>query len=92
MEFENKNLSGLWGFFEANLPNYYRRDDVLRSDILFRYYTNDSVCGDDLEWINDEFDGDMEAVKQELVRLETQFARESIENFYEKISKENFAD
>lgn len=70
---------------EANLPNYYSRDDVLRSDILFRFIDGDEVYEKDLLWIKDEYNNDKEKIKKELIRLETNFATEAIKHFYEKL-------
>lgn len=36
-----QSYSDLWGFIEEYLPNYYKRNDVLRSDILFRYINDE---------------------------------------------------
>jgi len=72
----------MWRFIETNLPNYYTRDDVLRSDILLRFIENDDVWGEDLKWIEEEFKSDIHLVKKELVRLETRFITESLRSYY----------
>lgn len=81
----NKTYSELWDFIEANLPCYYTRDDVLYSDILLRYICDEEVYEKDLVWIEREYDNDKEAIKKELIRLESQFAAESIENYYRNL-------
>lgn len=83
-EIHNRQLSKLWEYLEANLPRYYSRDDVLHSDILFRYLTGEEVYEKDLVWIAHEYNNDREAIKKELIRLEIKFATEAIENFYEQ--------
>lgn len=40
-----------WRFIEAYLPNYYSRDDVLLSDILYRYITSDEESCEDVQMI-----------------------------------------
>ena len=46
---DNK-YSDLWSFIATNLPNYSSRDDVLRSDILFRFLNNEDVDESDKQW------------------------------------------
>lgn len=74
-----------WSFIEAYLPNYSRRDDVLWADILLRFLTDEDVGKDDLERIECEFQSDKSQVKTELVKLEAQFAKEALEEFYKRI-------
>lgn len=74
-----------WEFIEKYLPGYSHRDDVLRSDILLRFLTDEEVRDEDLKWIAAEFNSDKSLVKRELVRLEAKFAEESIKNFYDGI-------
>lgn len=81
-EVVNKRIPELWEFLEANLPQYYSRNDVLISDILFRYINNEDIYENELVWIKNEYDNDKEAIKKELIRLESTFATEAIESFY----------
>lgn len=76
---------GLWSFIEAYLPNYSHRDDVLWTDILLRFLTDEDVGKDDLERIECEFQSDKSLVKTELIKLEAQFAKEALEEFYGRI-------
>lgn len=80
----NSYHDGFWHFIEDNLPNYNTRDDVLCDDILLRYIEDDDVSKGDLEWIMSEFNGDKELVKQELIKLESNFAQEALKAYYEK--------
>lgn len=80
-----QSYSDLWGFIEEYLPNYYKRDDVLRSDILFRYINDEYVDDSDLQWIREEFESDKEAIKKESLRLEKGFLNEAMDSFYEKL-------
>jgi len=87
----NNNLySIIWNFIEEYLPNYYSRDDVLRSDILFRYIDSDDVCITDKEWILSEFGDNRDAIKQECLRLDKQFLSEALDNFYKHHSYKSF--
>ena len=79
------SYSDLWSFIEDYLLNYYSRDDVLRSDILFRYINNEDVSESDVEWIGQEFGTDLDSIRQESIRLEKKFVYESLDNFYEQL-------
>ena len=68
-----------WPFIEKNLPNYYRRDDVLYSDILMRYLSDEEVCETDLKWIR--MLGSREAVVVEFIQMETLLFRCALESF-----------
>ena len=72
----------MWRFIENYLPNYSSRDDVLLDDILLRYIEGDDVCEDDLKWIEEEFHNDNNLIKEEIIRLETSFIKESLNAFY----------
>jgi hypothetical protein len=74
----------MWRFIENYLPNYSSRDDILRNDILFRYFDDDDVCDEDMQWIKAEFNGDKQLVKEELIRLEKGFFEESLKAYYEQ--------
>lgn len=84
LEIFNKKIPEFWEFLGANLPKYDSRDDVLLSDILFRYISGEDVCEKDLVWIKDEYNNDESTIKKELIRLECKFAAEAIEHFYEE--------
>ena len=81
----NSSYINSWRFIEEYLPNYYSHDDVLRNDILFRFFYNDDVCDEDLKWIQEEFQGKKELVAEELIRLESNFAAEAIKAYYTSI-------
>lgn len=74
--------NNFWRFIEDYLPNYSSRDDVLCDDILTRYMEGEDVCEEDLAWIGDEFNYDMDLVKKELVRIESRFAQEALSAYY----------
>ena len=78
----NNSYNKIWCFFEDNLPNYYGRDDVLRNDILYRFYEGEQVCDDDLQWIEEEFHGDKQLIAEELKRMETVFFTEALDAYY----------
>lgn len=75
----------LWVFISENLPNYFRRNDVLRSDILLRYYCGDNVDEMDKVWINKEFGNNRSLIKQECLRLEIRLVSEALQSFYEQL-------
>ncbi len=85
----SKNTSNrfneMWQFIESYLPNYYFRDDVLQDDILYRYLEGDDVCNEDINWIKTEFDEDKNLVKDEIIKLETCFMKESLEAYYDTL-------
>ncbi len=87
---EQHNLYGdAWCFLENFLPNYYHRDDVLVSDILYRFITDDDVSDDDLEWIENEFASNKENVAKYLQKLDSNFFDEATRNFYSQIINDN---
>ncbi len=75
----------LWVFISENLPNYFRRNDVLRSNILLRYYCGDNVDEMDKVWINKEFGNNRSLIKQECLRLEIRLVSEALQSFYEQL-------
>lgn len=77
-----RNDSRKWSFIMFNLPNYYSRDDVLRNDILCRFIENEEVSEKDQIWIQDEFNSNIETIKQECIRLENKFLLEALDNYY----------
>lgn len=83
----NIKYSELWSFIGEYLPNYYSRKDVLKSGVLFRFLEGDEIDGNDLKWIEDEFDGDVQRVKQECQRLDTAFFTESLQAFYDQLPR-----
>jgi hypothetical protein len=82
----NIKYSELWSFIGEYLPNYYSRNDVLKSGVLFRFLEGDEIDESDRKWIEEEFGGDITLVKQECQRLDKQFFAESLQVFYEQIS------
>ena len=80
-----QSYSDLWGFIEEYLPNYYSRNDVLRSDILFRCINGESVDESDMQWIQEEFGSDKDAIKNESLRLEKEFLNEAMDSFYKQL-------
>lgn len=81
--------SNLWDFIEMYLPNYYTRDEVLRSDILYRFLDNEDVNDEDKKWIYEDFNNNIVAIKQECKDLEMQFLSESLENYYSQLIKKH---
>ena len=75
--------SNLQQFIEEYLPDYYHRDDVLHLDIYSRYIDNEEVDESDLQWIYQDFGSDKKKVKEEIDRLEKQFAYEALLNWLE---------
>lgn len=75
----------LWVFISENLPNYFRRNDVLRSNILLCYYCGDNVDEMDKVWINKEFGNNRSLIKQECLRLEIRLVSEALQSFYEQL-------
>ena len=81
----NNAYTNIWRFIETYLPNYSSRDDVLTNDILYRYLDNDTVHEDDKKWISQEFKNDINAIKQECIRLELKLLSESITTYYNQL-------
>ena len=80
---ESSSGSNLWQFIEEYLPDYYHRDDVLRSDILCRYLDNEDVDESDLQWIYQEYGSDKTKVQDALERLDMELAHEALLNWLE---------
>ena len=70
-------------FIEEYLPDYYHRDDVLHLDIYSKYIDNEEMDESDLQWIYQDFGSDKEKVKEEIDRLEKEFAYEALLNWLE---------
>ncbi len=79
---QQEEYSNLWNFICAYLPNYCRRDDVLRSDILRRYIDDEYVAESDLQWIDEYYGSDRNTVTKALLELEKGFVSEALENYY----------
>lgn len=79
---QQEEYSNLWNFICAYLPNYYRRDDVLQSDILRRYIDDEYVAESDLQWIEEYYSSDKNAATKALMELEKGFVSEALENYY----------
>jgi hypothetical protein len=74
-----------WRLIETYLPNYSKRDDVLLSDILYRYITNDEVSTDDLDYIELNFTCKDDVIA-ECIYLEEKFFEEVISNYYSQFA------
>ncbi|MBQ3629315.1 MAG: 6-phospho-beta-glucosidase [Bacteroidaceae bacterium] len=81
---DNETYHSFWNFIAEWLPGYYSRNDVLESDILTRYVSDEEVWDKDLEWINQYHRGDKQLVLERLIDLETNFAKEALSAYYEK--------
>ena len=80
-----KQYQELWVFISEYLPNYYRRNDVLRSDILMRFYCGENVDESDKVWIMKEFGNNRSLIRQESLKLELKFVSEALHYFYEQL-------
>lgn len=89
MSMDYTKYQELWAFITENLPNYYRRNDVLRSDILFRCCCGEKVDETDMIWIKKEFGNDLSLIKEESLRLEIKLVTEAIQSFYEQLNITN---
>ena len=77
--------ANLWSFFNEYLPGYYSRNDVLESDILFRFLDGDEISENDMDWIKEEYGGNVQRIRQECQRLDTLFFTESLQAFYDQL-------
>lgn len=73
-----------WRFIEEHLPHYYSRDDVLLSDILFRYIDGEVTSKEDSQMIEKDFHADKQKVLIMLTELEKKLMVEAMENFRAK--------
>ena len=87
---KSNNENNLWQFIEEFLPDYYHRDDVLRSDILCRYIDNEEVDECDLQWIYHEFGSDKRKVQDALKHLDMELAYEALINWLEDHEPESW--
>lgn len=81
----NIKYSELWSFIGEYLPNYYSREDVFKSEVLFRFLEGDEISENDLEWIKEEYGGNVQRIRQECQRLDTLFFTESLQAFYDQL-------
>jgi hypothetical protein len=76
---DQRNNSGFeyWNFIEKYYPLYYSCDDVLLSDILTRKLNGQEICKEDEEYIKGW------NVKEELLKLDSEFFRRALDNYFE---------
>lgn len=86
-----EEYSSLWGFICKYLPFYESRNDVLRSDILFRALNKEEISDDDLTMIADEYGNNLNLIKQECIKLDLEFLMESLEQFYTQLIKDKWS-
>ncbi|MBR6597733.1 MAG: hypothetical protein IKK68_07285 [Paludibacteraceae bacterium] len=82
----NSSYNAFWQFIEDYLPNYSSRDDVLWDDILTRFIEDDEICVNDKKTIEQEFNGNKELVKEEIAKLESKFAQEALNKYFQIVS------
>lgn len=75
--------SNFWHFIESYFPNYYTRDDVLLSDMLFRYVTNDSMSFEDMLYIEENYSTYNDA-QNACKELDIKLATEALNNYFGK--------
>lgn len=75
-----------WLFVCEHLPNYYRRNDVLKSDILTRYTSGEEVSPEDLEWLPK----DMDEAERMVEELDLALYNESVEAYNEKMKSYSY--
>lgn len=76
---QTMEYNSVWSFIEKHLPNYYQRDDVLKSDILFRFINGDDVDDEDKVWIRQDYNNDINLITQDCILLEYRLFQESLE-------------
>jgi len=76
---ETERAFAYWPFIEQYLPDYYRRDDVLHSDILTRYLDGEEVSEEDLPWIAQL--GTRDDVVTELIDVDSYLLEEALEAY-----------
>lgn len=82
----NSSYNAFWQFIEDYLPNYSSRDDVLWDDILTRFIEDDEICVNDKKTIEQEFNGNKELVKEEIAKLESKFAQEALNEYFQIVT------
>lgn len=75
-----------WNLVCEHLPNYYRRDDVLKSDILIRYVSGEEVSQEDLDWLPEDRDEADRMVEE----LDLQLYNEAVEAYNEKMKSYSY--
>lgn len=70
-----------WSFIERYLPDYYSNENVLVSDILFRYLTGEEVSSSDQMWIQTEFNDRVE-ILAELIKIDTTLFSKLLTAYY----------
>lgn len=71
----NKECWDKWDIIGCFLPDYYHRNEVLRSDILQRYVDDEEVCEEDLEWLPKS----KEVALKELNELDQELLEEALD-------------
>lgn len=79
--------SEYWNFISDYLPDYYTNDNVLLSDILYRYVTGDDIDREDMEMIKAEYGDDRETVCKYLCELDKSLMAEAIDAYFEQLIK-----
>lgn len=74
-----------WNFISAYLPDYYTNDNVLLSDMLYRYLTEDNIDQEDKEMIESEYSNDKEKVRKYLCELDKSLMAEAMDAYYESL-------
>lgn len=66
-----------WDVIGKYLPNYYRSNAVLHSDILTRYVEGEEVNEEDLEWLP----SDKDEARKQLEELDLRLYNEAVEEW-----------
>ena len=71
-------------FVGTLLPNYHTRQDVFEADLLWRYLHEELEDDEDIEHCEGLCEGDRKVALRYLVALESSFAYECLNEFYQK--------
>lgn len=73
-----------WRFIEENLPNYSSRHDVFVSNTLTKYVDEpEDIDDEDKKWIISWLGDDIEAVKKEIGRIDSELFEEAMAAYRE---------
>lgn len=83
--------SSFFEFISKHLPRYHARNDVLETDLLWRYLDNEELDEEDYQRMKQENPHKYMAVDR-LIELETGFCEESLRVFYAKYFADKLKD
>lgn len=80
---DRERKSDYWNFISDYLPDYYTNDNVLLSNLLYRYLTEDDFEPEDKEMIESKYGSDKEKVRKYLCELDKSLMADAIDAYFD---------